>query len=70
MGAREADLGGSIYAGLFDLAKKLEGFGPAPLFQYIVTTTTEPPGDFRSLPSLRLKLRGAPAEERLLKADL
>ncbi len=67
---READLGGSIYAGLFDLAMKLEGFGPAPLFQYIVTTTTEPPGEFRSLPWLRLSLRGAPAEERLLRADL
>jgi hypothetical protein len=67
---READLGGSIYAGLFDLAMKLEGFGPAPLFQYIVTTTTEPPSEFRSLPWLRLSLRGAPAEERLLRADL
>ena len=67
---READLGGSIYASLFDLAMKLEGFGPAPLFQYIVTTTTEPPSEFRSLPWLRLSLRGAPAEERLLRADL
>lgn len=67
---READLGGSIYAGLFDLAMKLEGFGPAPLFQYVVTTTTEPPDEFRSLPWLRLTLRGAPAEERLLRADL
>ncbi len=65
---READLGSSIYAGLFDLAKKLEG--SAPLFQYIVTTTTEPPGEFRSLPWLRLKVRGAPVEERLLKANL
>jgi hypothetical protein len=67
---READLGGSIYAGLFELAKKLEGFGPVPLFQYIVTTTTEPPSEFRSPPWLRLKLRAAPVEERLLKADL
>jgi hypothetical protein len=67
---READLGGSIYAGLFDLAKKLEATGPAPIFQYIVTTTTKPPGEFSSLPWLRLKVRGAPVEERLLKADL
>jgi hypothetical protein len=67
---READLGGSIYAGLFDLAKKLEGFGPAPLFQYIVTTTTEPPEEYRAEPWLRLELRGSPAEQRLLRKDL
>ncbi len=67
---READLGGSIYVGLFDLAKKLEGFDPAAAFQYIVTTTTDPPGEFRSEPWLRLKVRGAPTEERLLKVTL
>jgi len=67
---READLGGSIYAGLFDLARKLEGVGPAPLFQYIVTTTTEPPEEFRGEPWLRLELRGSPAQERLLGVDL
>jgi hypothetical protein len=67
---READLGGSIYAGLFDLARKLEGFGPAPLFQYIVTTTTEPPKEYRAEPWLRLELRGSPAQERLLGVDL
>ena len=38
---READLGFSIYSRLFEFARKLEGFGPAPLFQYIVTTTTD-----------------------------
>ncbi|TIV61839.1 hypothetical protein [Mesorhizobium sp.] len=67
---READLGGSIYAGLFDLAKTLEAFGPTPLFQYIITTTTEPPGEFRSAPWLRLELKGAPAEGRLLGVNL
>jgi hypothetical protein len=67
---READLGSSIYAGLFDLAKKLEEFGPAPLFQYIVTTTTEPPEEFRAEPWLRDTLRGSPAEQRLLGKDL
>jgi hypothetical protein len=67
---READLGSSIYAGLFDLAKKLEEFGPAPLFQYIVTTTTEPPEEFRVEPWLRDTLRGSPAEHRLLRKDL
>jgi hypothetical protein len=67
---READLGRSIYAGLFALAKKLEAPCPAPLFQYIVTTTTEPPSEFCLPPYLRLKVRGAPVEERLLKANL
>jgi hypothetical protein len=67
---READLGGSIYAGLFDLARRLEDFGAAPLFQYIVTTTTEPPEEFRADPWLRLELRGSPAEARLLRKDL
>lgn len=67
---READLGASIYAGIFDLAKKLEGFGPAPLFQYIVTTTTEPPAGFQSAPWLRLRLRSSPPDERLLREDI
>jgi hypothetical protein len=67
---READLGRSIYDRLFGFARRLEGFGPAPLFQYIVTTTSEPPVEFRSEPWLRLTLRGAPAEERLLGVDL
>jgi hypothetical protein len=67
---READLGRSIYDRLFEFGRKLEGFGPAPLFQYIVTTTTEPPGEFHSEPWLRLMLGGSPAAERLLKIDL
>jgi hypothetical protein len=67
---READLGRSIYDRLFDFGKKLESFGPVPLFQYVITTTTEPPGEFHSEPWLRLMLRGTPASERLLKIDL
>jgi predicted nucleic acid-binding Zn-ribbon protein len=67
---READLGISIYSRLFEFARRLEGFGPAPLFQYIVTTTTEPPEGFRSSEWIRLKLRGGPASERLLTVDL
>lgn len=67
---READLGRSIYHRLFEFAKTLEGFGPAPLFQYIITTTTEPPAEFRADPWLRLEVRGAPAKERLLKVNL
>lgn len=67
---READLGLSIYHQLFEFARVLETFGPAPLFQYIVTTTTEPPKDFVNDERLRLKIRGAPASERLLLTDL
>ncbi|HLN25922.1 MAG TPA: chromosome segregation protein SMC [Patescibacteria group bacterium] len=67
---READLGRSIYHRLFSFAGMLEKLGAAPLFQYIVTTTTEPPEEFKSKPWLSLVICGAPAEERLLKVDL
>jgi len=67
---READLGRSIYNRLFEFAKTLESFGKEPLFQYIVTTTTEPPPEFTSEPWLRQRLCGVPASERLLRRDL
>jgi hypothetical protein len=67
---READLGLSIYSRLFEFARKLEMFGPAPLFQYIVTTTTEPPVEFRDDTWVRLIVHGGPASERLLRVDL
>lgn len=67
---READLGASIYGHLFEVAKRLENTGASPLFQYIVTTTTEPPEDCRAEPWLRLTIHGSPAAERLLKTDL
>ena len=67
---READLSEEIYKRLFLFASKLEKCAPAPLFQYIITTTTAPPEPFRKEPWLRLEVRGAPAKERLLKVDL
>lgn len=67
---READLGLSIYHELFRLVRDLEGTADPPPFQYIVTTTTEPPGAFKGDPRLRLIIRGEPADERLLKMDL
>lgn len=67
---READLSEMVYRRLFEFSAKLEECGPAPLFQYILTTTTAPPDRFQSKPWLRLELKGAPAEERLLKVDL
>jgi hypothetical protein len=66
---READLGLSVYHRLFDVVCKLEG-PSAPAFQYIVTTTTPPPPQLQKAPWLRLELRGAPHDERLLRCDL
>lgn len=67
---READLSEEVYRRLFEFSAKLEKCGSAPLFQYILTTTTAPPDRFQHDPWLRLKVKGAPAEERLLKVDL
>ncbi|RWQ37768.1 MAG: chromosome segregation protein SMC [Mesorhizobium sp.] len=67
---READLGLSIYRRLFDIVQELERAGGRPLFQYIVTTTTAPPTEFRERPYLRLKLHGDPPAQRLLGVDL
>jgi hypothetical protein len=67
---READLSEMVYRHLFEFLAKLEEFGPSPLFQYILTTTTAPPDRFQRKPWLRLEVKGAPAEERLLKVNL
>jgi hypothetical protein len=67
---READLGGSIYSKLFEIAEELESIGASPLFQYILTTTTAPPGKFREAPYLILKLHGEPPAQRFLGVDL
>jgi hypothetical protein len=67
---READLGLHLYHRLFDLALMLERLGDTPLFQYIVTTTTEPPDELQGEPWLRLELRSAPQEQRLFRRDL
>lgn len=66
---READLGLSVYHQLFNMVATLEGQESSP-FQYIVTTTTQPPPEFQKKPWLRLELHGAPATERLLRCDL
>lgn len=66
---READLGLSVYHQLFSMVATLEGSDSSP-FQYIVTTTTQPPPEFQKAPWLRLELHGAPASERLLRCDL
>lgn len=66
---READLGLSVYHRLFNMVGALEGQDNS-VFQYIVTTTTQPPPEFQKLPWLRQELRGSPSNERLLRCDL
>ena len=64
---READLGQSIYDRLFRFIRSLENKAH---FQYIVTTTTEPPTDLSREPWLRATLRGGPPQDRLMGCDL
>ncbi len=67
---READLGLLLYHRLFELALVLEHLTPAPLFQYVITTTTPPPEHLQGAPWTVLQLRSAPAEDRLFRCDL
>jgi hypothetical protein len=70
-GPREADMAPDVYERLFLFAYELEKcFGDEPSFQYILTTTTQPPDKFLAAPWLRLQLAGVPAEGRLLRCDL
>jgi hypothetical protein len=64
---READLGQSIYDRLFQFMRSLEDKAH---FQYIVTTTTEPPNDLSREPWRRATLRGGPPQDRLMGCDL
>lgn len=67
---READLGISHYHRLFRLMASLEELGdPAP-FQYIVTTTTDPPQEMIGREAVVLTLYGTEPGERLLRVDL
>jgi hypothetical protein len=66
---READLGLSVYHRLFSMVAALEREGQSA-FQYVVTTTTQPPAAFQVEPWLRETLHGAPATDRLLRCDL
>ena len=63
---READLSEEIYKRLFLFAEKMEKCTSAPLFQYILTTTTAPPISFNPAlalpPSERRSSRGAAFE--------
>jgi hypothetical protein len=67
---READLGLPLYHRLFELAVELERLTDTPLFQYVVTTTTEPPKTLQAKPWLALQLSSEPPAMRLFKRDL
>jgi hypothetical protein len=72
-GPREADMAPDVYERLFLFSHELEKcFADEPSFQYILTTTTQPPDAFiqPNSPWLRLQLAGMPAEERLLRSNL
>lgn len=70
-GPRDADLAEDIYERIFLFARKLEEcFEGEPSFQYIITTTTQPPAELRQEPWLRATLLGSPSSERLLRCDL
>jgi hypothetical protein len=70
-GPREADLAHDIYERLFKYAAELEKASPGePAFQYVVTTTSEPPADMQSAPWLQLILSGASSDARLYGMDL
>ena len=67
---RESDQGLSIYHKIFKLIYGAEALTKEPPFQYIITTTTNPPQEFQKAPFVRAKLHGTPAEQRLLTVDL
>jgi hypothetical protein len=70
-GPREADMAPELYERLFLFAHELEKcFQGEPAFQYILTTTTQPPDKFVREPWLCLQLAGMPAEARFLRCDL
>lgn len=67
---READLGLSHYHRLFRLVRDFGRLGQPPPFQYIVTTTTEPPRELRTPEFVVAELSGLAERDRLLRRDL
>ena len=63
---RAGDLEAHLYARLFEFAKVLENSFQSPPFQYIITTTTQPPSAIKKAPWLRLELDGGRADGTLL----
>lgn len=67
---READMGISHYHRLFRFMQQLESLGAPPPFQYIVTTTTEPPAELQTAAFVVAQLSGTDELERLLRRTL
>lgn len=67
---READLGVSIYHRWFRFIASLEKLSAEAPFQYIITTTSEPPQELRSSAFVVETLHGADPTERLLRREL
>jgi hypothetical protein len=67
---READLGRLLYHKLFRLVAKLEELGTVPPFQYVVTTTTEPPLELQTPKFLVARLVGEGDERRFLRRSV
>ena len=67
---READLGVSIYHRWFRFIASLEKLSSEPPFQYIITTTSEPPKELQSSGFVVQTLHGADPQERLLRRQL
>jgi hypothetical protein len=67
---READLGEAHYHCLFRLIERLEALSDTPPFQYVITTTTQPPGDMCQAPYLIAELHGSDVDGRLLRRHL
>jgi hypothetical protein len=67
---RDGDLGVSLYHKYFLLMAALERRLSGPAFQYIVTSTTEPPRDLSGPDKVVLRLDGTEGEGRFLKCSL
>ncbi len=69
-GPRVADLSPAIYRRYFEFAQVLANRGDSPNFQYIVTTTTNPPEEFQGDDYVVCRLDASTVDGRLLRRNL
>jgi len=67
---REGDLGNAIYQRYFEYAAQMEKPGHLAPFQYIITTTSEPPTSITDGDALVLRLDGNDNTQKLLRQPL
>ncbi len=68
---KEADMDNIVYARLFNIFKELEDkHSESPAFQYIVTTTSQPPKEIQDQPCLVYNLDACKGATRFLGMDL